>query len=85
MASALNQGTKFSQSGVDPCILYIITDEIFVVMAIHVDDYLIATNSPEWYADFMEKFGAAFQIVDLGEVNNLMQIHVNHTEGTRSY
>ena len=80
MNTTFLDGTRFVQSTVDPCMFFIRTEELFVILIVHVDDYVVATNNREWYDDFITKFNAVFEIVDLGEVDNVMQIHVEKTE-----
>ena len=75
----LNFDSRFKKSSVDPC-LFIIVDSannLIVIISTHVDDYIIATNSDEWYARFIKAFGTRFEIKELGILDHILQMSIN--------
>ena len=71
---------RLGKSTAEPCLYYIWTDDLKVVISTHVDDYVIATNSSEWYRKFMAAFGKEYEINDLGQVSHVLQMQVEWTD-----
>jgi hypothetical protein len=71
---------RMKQSLVEPCLYYIIENDLIVLISVHVDDYLVATNSNEWYKNFFQKFSEKFEVNDLGIANHLLQIGIEWTQ-----
>ena len=72
--------SRMKKSSIEPCLYYINSGDLVVLVLVYVDDYVCATNSPEWYEMFVAKFKATFKVNELGEVKNMLQMGVNHTD-----
>ena len=75
--------TKFApdhirKSPVDPC-LYIYDDgKIQALIALHTDDYLIATNDVKWFEEFFQYYVAIYPADRKDEVSNYCGIGIEH-------
>ena len=72
----LNFDLRMKRSAVDPCLYYIIDGSLIVLISTHVDDYMVATNSDEFYKQFLTAFSKEFTITELGEVDYILQMGV---------
>mmetsp|Transcript_25531 Transcript_25531/g.30985 ORF Transcript_25531/g.30985 Transcript_25531/m.30985 type:complete len:1362 (+) Transcript_25531:1568-5653(+) len=72
----MSYDTRMRQSSVEPCLYYIITDELMVLINTHVDDYTICVSDHHWYITYMVAFGTRFEVNDLGQVEHLLQTRV---------
>ena len=64
------------RSEVETCWYYLIQDDLIVYILVHVDDYMIATNSPSWKEEFINYFQGHFEINDLGTLDQVVGIGV---------
>ena len=76
----LGHDKRLKKSETEPCLYYIWTNELKVVISTHVDDYVIGTDSPEWYSTFVAAFSKEYEINDLGIVEHVLQMKVEWTE-----
>lgn len=65
------------KSNVEPCWYYIRQKGLVVHILVHVDDYIIATNSPVWKKWFVDYFSEHFEITDLGILDQVVGIGVS--------
>ena len=70
---------RLTQSAVDPCLYFIWTEELKVLISTHVDDYVTASDSATWVDAFKGAFGKKFIVKDLGTVDHLLQMSVEWT------
>jgi hypothetical protein len=70
---------RLQKSATEPCLYFIWTEELKVLISTHVDDYVIATNSPIWYENFMKAFSTEYEVNDLGKVEHILQMQVEWT------
>ena len=70
------------RSKVETCWYYLIKWDLIVYILVHVDDYMIATNSLSWKEEFIVFFQKHFEINDLGILDQVVGIGV--TWGDRS-
>ena len=52
-----------------------------MLISVHVDDYVVSTNSEEWYSKFVTAFKKAFEVNEVGKASNLLQIGIEWTQG----
>ena len=65
------------KSAVDPCWYFIQHKELVVHILVHVDDYIIATNSEAWKDWFVNEYYASrYKIRDLGILDHVVGIGV---------
>jgi len=69
--------SRMQRSESDPCLYHFEDGDLRVMISTHVDDYVVSTNSDEWYSEFVTAFGAKFQIKELGVVNHLLKMSVD--------
>jgi hypothetical protein len=60
----------------DPCIYIFRTGHVFAMIALYVDDIPAACNDTAWLASFKAQFGARFKIKDLGDLSQLLGMHI---------
>jgi len=70
----LNWG--FRRLHADPCVYYRVTPLGTVLSAVHVDDFLIVSSSPEASRSFKEELKSLWTISDLGEARFCMGIAI---------
>lgn len=67
---------RFRKSKVDPCLYVIVERELVVLISTHVDDYVVASTSDEWYQGFLSAFKNRFEVNDLGILDHLLQMSI---------
>jgi hypothetical protein len=60
----------------DPCIYTYRTCNIFAMIALYVDDIPSACNDTAWMHAFKATLGARFKIKDMGDLSQLMGMHM---------
>jgi hypothetical protein len=60
----------------NPCIYISRTGDIFAMIALYVDDILFACNDIAWMQTFKATLGARFKIKDLGDLSQVLGMHV---------
>jgi len=68
------------KSDVEPCWYYIKQGGLIVHILVHVDDYIIATNSAAWKHWFVKFFSEHFEVSDLGILDQVVGIGVQWGE-----
>jgi hypothetical protein len=43
---------------VEPCLYFIVSKELTILILVHVDDYVIASNSPAYRDSYLDAFEA---------------------------
>ena len=64
------------RSKVETCWYYLVQGNLTVFILCHVDDYMLATNSPSWKEWFVNYFEKHFEINDLGVLDQVVGIGV---------
>jgi hypothetical protein len=54
------------------------------MIALYVDDIPAACNDAAWLASFKARLGARFKIKDLGELSQLLGMHITHDRSART-
>ena len=65
----------FVQSVSDPCIYVASEGEMFMI-AVHVDDLVLAAKSDKRIGDVKKALGNKFEVKDMGELHNFLGIKV---------
>jgi hypothetical protein len=60
----------------DPCIYIFRIGHVFTMIALYVDDIPAACNDATWLASFKAQLGARFKIKDLGDLSQLLGMHI---------
>jgi hypothetical protein len=47
---------RFQRSAVEPCLYFIVSKELTILILVHVDDYVIASNSPAYRDAYLDVF-----------------------------
>jgi hypothetical protein len=68
----------------DPCIHIFRTGHVFAMIALYVDDIPSACNDAAWLASFKAQLGARFKIKDLGDLSQLLGIHITRDCSART-
>ena len=66
----------FNQCSKDMCVYFHKSKDAFTILAVHVDDMLIVSNSSSQLAEMKQALGKHFKVKDLGEVKFLLGIGV---------
>ena len=65
----------------ETCWYYLYKGDLVAHVLVHVDDYLIGCNQPEWKAWFVEFFGGTYELNDLGPLKQIVGMGATQTEG----
>ena len=65
----------FVQTDSDPCI-YVATEGEMFVIAVHVDDIVLATKSDERMAEVKKGLAEGFEVKDMGELHHFLGVKV---------
>ena len=65
----------FVQTASDPCI-YVATEGEMFVIAVHVDDIVLATRSDKRMAEVKRGLGEGFEVKDMGELHHFLGVKV---------
>jgi hypothetical protein len=68
----------------DPCIYIFRTGHVFAMIALYVDDIPAACNDATWLASFKAHLGARFKIKDLGDLSQLLGMHITRDRSART-
>jgi hypothetical protein len=68
----------------DPCICIFRTGQVFAMIALYVDDIPAACNDAAWLASFKAQLGARFKIKDLGDLSQLLGMHITGDRSART-
>lgn len=72
----------FKQLATDPCIYYRHCKKGMLLVAIHIDDFLIASSSATETASFKSQLCILWSILDLGEASFCVGIAISHHSQT---
>jgi hypothetical protein len=72
----------FNQCNKDTCIYLYQSKNAFIILAVHINDMLIISNSKSSLAEMKLALGQWFKVKDLGEVRFLLRIKVIHDRQT---
>jgi hypothetical protein len=67
---------RFQRSAVEPCLYFIVSKEITILILVHVDDYVIASNSPAHRDSYLDAFEAKYPCERLGKLSTILQMGV---------
>jgi hypothetical protein len=68
----------------DPCIYILRTGNVFAMIALYVDDIPAACNDATWLASFKAQLGARFKIKDVGDLSQLLAMHITRDRSART-
>jgi hypothetical protein len=68
----------------DPCMYIFRTGHVFAMIAMYVDDIPAACNGATWFASFKAQLGARFKINDMGDLSQLLGMHITRDRSARS-
>jgi hypothetical protein len=78
----VEQGWK--QCMFDPCIYTFRIGDIFAMIALYVDDISAASNDTSWMQAFKATLGARFKIKDMGDLSQLLGMHISRDRSKRT-
>jgi hypothetical protein len=67
---------RFQRSAVEPCLYFIVSKEVTILILVHVDDYVIAPNSPAFRDAYLDAFEAKYPCERLGKLSTILQMGV---------
>jgi hypothetical protein len=67
---------NMQKSQVETCWYYIKHGDLIVHVLVHIDDYIIATNQPQWKEYFIDYYNQHYEINDLGKLDMVVGIPV---------
>jgi hypothetical protein len=68
----------------DPCIYTFRNGDMFAVIALYVDDIPVACNDVAWTQAFKATLGARFKIKDVGDLSQLLGMHITRDMSART-
>jgi hypothetical protein len=77
-----NYDNCFTRSSIEPCMYYILTSKRIVIILVHVDDYLIASNDQKYVKNFVQAFQDKFGVNVLGKLAHFLQIAIETSKDT---
>ena len=69
------------QSSLDPALYYLVQDSLIVILLVHVDDYMVATNQDTWWPWFIKYFSKSYECKDLGILSQVVGVGVEFGDG----
>ena len=73
-----------SKSPVDPCLYFKVETNFMVLILVHTDDYLIATNSQDYWKSLTDAFQAKYGITTTTNVPKYCGVFLEHSKDTIS-
>lgn len=73
----------FKQSNNDPCIYTLETDEETFIIAVYVDDIILAGNNQKRIDEFIKMIGDRFDIRDMGKMNHFLGVKIEYFSAGR--
>ena len=61
------------------CWYFLQQGDLIAHVLVHVDDYLVGTNQPEWFTWFVKFFGNTYEINDLGRITQIVGMGATQT------
>jgi hypothetical protein len=80
----VNFEPRLKKCTLEPCFYYLISDEVTLLVLVHVDDYVVAHNNDVYYQKFLGAFKKRFKINELGELDHILQMGVYWNEDRTS-
>lgn len=74
------KGLGFDRCSKDTCVYLYRSNQAFIILAVHVDDMLIVSNSKSRLTKMKDALGQHFKVKDLGEVKYLLGIEVTRNK-----
>jgi hypothetical protein len=68
----------------DPCIYIFRAGHVFAMIALYVDGIPAACNDASWLTSFKARLGARFKIKELGELSQLLGMHITRNRSART-
>ena len=68
--------SRIKQSQTDPCLYYILTDELKFFMSVHVDDYTIVCSDDKYYKQLVQHFKKFVDIEEKGVPKIILQMGI---------
>jgi hypothetical protein len=73
-SSSLAHDKRFQRRAVEPCLYFIVSKELTILILVHVDDYVIASNSPAYRDAYLDAFETKYPCERLGKLSTILQI-----------
>ena len=64
----------------ETCWYFLQQGDLIAHVLVHVDDYLVGTNQPEWFTWFVKFFGNTYEINDLGRITQIVGMGATQTD-----
>ena len=74
----------FKQADNDPCLFYKISDKIYILVGIIVDDLIIASRTRQEADELLQAVGKVYEVKNLGKPQYVIGIHIDHDEKART-
>ena len=68
----------------EPCLYFIVSREVTILILVHVDDYVIASNSPAFRDAYLDAFEAKYPCERLGKLSTILQMGVTWAQNSVS-
>jgi hypothetical protein len=68
----------------DPCIYIFEADGVFAMIALYVDDILVACNNTAWRVAFAALVRSMFDIKDQGDLSDIIGMHITRDRAART-
>ena len=70
--------SRLRRSSNDPCLYFIVdtVQSLLVMITVHVDDYLVASNCKKWRANFFNHMKSKFNVKSLGSASYILGVEV---------
>lgn len=75
----------FSQMLQDPCLFISHRNGKIMIIAVYVDDMILATNDRNWLCNVKRELSYVFEMKDSGKVNYCLDIKFTRDEENRVY
>lgn len=72
------QEMELSPLSLDPCLFIRRQNHKIILVAVYVDDLIIATNDDSWLSETKRQLGRSFEMKDLGPINYCLGIEFKH-------
>jgi hypothetical protein len=68
----------------DPCIYIFRAGHVLAMIALYLDDIPAGCNDATWLTSFKAQLGARFKIKDMGDLSQLMGMHITRDRSART-
>jgi hypothetical protein len=68
----------------DPCIYVVRAGHVFAMIELYVDDIPATCNDASWLTSFKARLGVRFKIKDMGDLSQLLGMHITRDRSART-